>query len=25
VLPEPQQALIRRQFGRGDVTVVETR
>lgn len=25
VLPEPQKALIQRQFGRGDVTVVETR
>jgi hypothetical protein len=25
VLPDPQQALIRRQFGRGDATVVETR
>jgi hypothetical protein len=25
VLPAPQQALIRREFGRGDVTVVETR
>lgn len=25
VLPGPQQALIRRQFGRGDVQVVETR
>jgi hypothetical protein len=25
VLPEPQQKLIRRQFGRGDVHVVETR
>jgi hypothetical protein len=25
VLPSPQQALIRKQFGRGDVTVVETR
>jgi hypothetical protein len=25
VLPAPQQALVRREFGRGDVTVVETR